>query len=50
MIVIVLICVDVVILLAQVAATLGAFGFDGEVPAGLRGWGSVAALLGSKWA
>ncbi|EFN59183.1 hypothetical protein CHLNCDRAFT_138081 [Chlorella variabilis] len=49
-IVIVLICVDVVILLAQVAATLGAFGFDGEVPAGLRGWGSVAALLGSKWA
>jgi hypothetical protein len=41
--------VDVVILLAQVAATLGAFGFGhDDVPVGFRGWGAVAAMLGKQ--
>ncbi|KAL4859376.1 Sporulation protein RMD1 [Chlorella vulgaris] len=47
-IVIALICIDCVILLAQVAATLGVFGFQGEHE-GLRGIGAVAATISNSW-
>jgi hypothetical protein len=47
-IIILLICVDLVILLAQVAATLGLFGFSHGDHGALRGVGAVAAMLGQN--
>lgn len=47
-IIILLICVDLVILLAQVAATLGLFGFSHGDHGSLRGVGAVAAMLGQN--